>query len=260
MGTKNTFDMSKTISLKLKSRENMVAFIKRFTSIEKFILLELTPSFLICKSATPDHSTVKFSKMSMDSVLEGQLPQEQIRLPLADATKMLNVLKKFAPTDEIFIDILCETSRDKYLVGLQLTFRTDRLKIVMLAGDINLVTYISPDVLKGLIGAANASKQLDLPFKPEYFTEIMSLLEIDIAKDKLVFNIDTKGRFTASGSNFEAELDTVQAPDEDVEFKFKATQFFQVESDTSVFELGPNYVVIRSQESDTITIISNIQE
>jgi len=250
--------MAKTVSLKLKSRENLVSFLKRFLSIEKFILVEITQPYLICKCSTGDRSTVKYSKMGMDNVLEGTVPQE-IRLPIADASKVANILKKFGPADEIFLDIQVEEG-DEFLVGVQVTFRSDKLKIKMLAGDILLSRFIAPNVLKTIIKAGTDSKQIELPFKSEYFGEISSLLDIDIAKDKLKLRIDTAGRFTASGSNFEAELDTVSAPSEDVEFQFKAVQFVQVDPEISSFEIGPNFVVIRSKETDTITVMSNIEE
>lgn len=196
--------------------------------------------------------------MSMDNVFEGNV-QEEIRLPISDASKVSNILKKFGPADEIFLDIQVEEG-DGYLVGVQVTFRTDKLKIKMLAGDILLSRFISPDVLKNVVKNGSESKLIELPFKSEYFSEISSLLEIDIEKDKLSLQVDKKGRFTASGSNFEAELDTVTAPSEDVEFRFKATQFTQIDAEISSFEIGPNFVVIRSKETDTITVMSNIED
>jgi len=251
--------MAKTASFKLKSRENLVSFLKRFLSIEKFILVEITGSSIICKASTPDRSTLKYSKMGLDNVLEGNVPGE-IRLPIADAGKVSNILKRFQPADEIFIDVQYEDSDEGYLVGTQLTFRTDKLKIKMLAGDILLVRFIAPDVLKKVVRQGSDSKQIELPFKTDYFDEINSLLEIDIEKDKLQLHVDTAGKFTASGSNFDIELDTVTAPSDDVDFRMKTSQFAYVDPEISNFEIGPNYMVIRSKETETITVMSNIEE
>ena len=250
----------KTASFKLKSRENLVSFLKRFLSVEKFILLEINPKFIICKTNTADRSTLKFSKIAIDNVLEGTVPGE-IRVPIADAGKVANILKRFAPADEIFVDINYEESSDGYFIGHpNLTFKTDKLKIKMLCGDINLVKFISPDVLKKVIKAGSDAKQIEVTFTQAHFDEIHSLCEIDIEKDKLQFTVDTKGQFTVSGSNFDVDLDVLPAPDSEVKFRIKTSQFGYIDPEISTFEIGPNSMVIRSKESDTITVMSNIED
>lgn len=251
--------MAKIVTFKLKSRENLISFLKKFLPIEKFILVELTKANMVCKVSTPDRSTVKYSKIALDNVLDGSTPGD-IRIPMADASKVANILKKFAPADEIFIDVQYEEGHDDYLVATQLTFKTDKLKIKMVCGDILLSKFISPDVLKKIIRAGSDGKQIELPFKSEYFDEISSLCEIDIEKNRMKLRVDAAGKFMVAGSNFECELDIVPAPSEEVEFKMKINQLAYIDSELSSFEIGPNYLVIRSKDTDTITVMSNIED
>jgi len=252
--------MAKTVSLKLKSRDNLVAFLKRFTPLQKYLLLELTPKFLICKTNTDDRSTLKYSKLALDNILEGTIPGD-IRIPIADATKIEKLLKRFGSADEIFVDIAYEESSEGYFIAHPtITFKTDKLKIKLPCGDSSLVTFVSPDTLKHLVKAGSDSKEIDVPFKKEYFDEIQSLCDIDIEKEKLQFAVDTRGQFRVSGSNFDLDLDVLPAPANDVRFRIKTNQFEYIEPEISSFEIGPNYLVVRSKESDTITLMSNIED
>src|SRR3990172_9047270 len=82
-------------TFKIKSPNNFISFLKRFSSIEKSLLLELTPEFMIAKSHTPDRSTIKYSKMLMSEVLEGPVPADLVKIALLDINKVVNVFKHF---------------------------------------------------------------------------------------------------------------------------------------------------------------------
>ena len=253
--------MSKTkkqvATFKIKSPNNFISFLKRFSSIEKALLLELTPEFMIAKSHTPDRSTIKYSKLAMADVLEGPVPAELVKIALLDINKVVNVFKHFNEGDEIFMDVSLDEVNDE-MIAFNLKFYTKSLKITLTCADPIQFTYISSDSLKRIVKSVSDEKILEFPFPKEAFAKIKSLCEIDSKDELLKIKVTTEGELSFKSKSFDYHILNVPAGKE-ADMAFYNSQFSFIDQEVSVFHLSSNKLLVKSVYSDTIIIIGRIE-
>lgn len=250
--TKSTANVAK---FKLKSSINLITFLKRFSSLEKNLLLEMTRDNLLAKSYTGDKAIVKYSKLALGDVLEGDVPADLVKIAIFDISKVTNVFDHFSKADEISLDVKYEVISGEY-VATELLFHTKALRIKVECADLSLFTYIQPEMIKRIVKSAADDKVLDFPFPKDAFVKINSLCKIDYVKDFLTIKIhDNKIIF--KGKSFEYEVGTVQ-DQVDMDFAILNEHFSMIEQEISTFVLGPQKLLVKSQESDTLIIVGRV--
>lgn len=240
---------------KLKSSVNLINFLKRFSSIDKNLLIEITPDNIQAKSYTGDRSIIKYSKLAIGDVLEGEVPADLMKVAVFDITKIINVFNHFSDADEISVDIKYEVISNEY-VGTEILFYTKALRIKVDCADLSLITYINGEMIKRIVKAAMEDKIIDFPFAKDTFAKINSLCKIDTVKDFLTIKIQD-GQILFKGKSFEYEVGNVPKI-ADTSFAMFNEHFAMVESEISTFVLGSSKLVIKSQESDTLIIIGRV--
>jgi len=240
---------------KLKSYTNLISFLKRFSSMDKNLLLEITPDNILAKSYTEDRSIVKYSKLALIDVFEGTVPTELMKVAVFDIGKIINVFNHFSEADEISVDIKYETISNE-CVGTEIMFYNSSLKIKVECADLSLITHITNDMIKRIVKTAMEDKVIEFPFPKDAFTKIHSLCKIDAQKDFLNIKI-SDGRIIFKGKSFEYEVGNVPK-DTDINFAILNEHFSMVESEISTFVLGNTKLVVKSQESDTLIIIGRV--
>jgi hypothetical protein len=244
-------------TFKIKSPNNFISFLKKFSSIEKSLLLELTPKHLIAKSHTPDRSTIKYSKLAIEEVLDGTVPVELLKVALLDINKVVNVFKHFNEGDEIFLDISFDAINDD-TVAFSLKFYTKSLKITLTCADPIQFTYISADSLKRILKSVTDEKILDFPFPKEAFSKINSLCEIDSKEDLLKIKVTPEGKVQFKGKSFEYMLDVLDPKyvGQEADMAFYNNQFAFIDQEVSVFHISKNkMLVLDSNNNDARTTI-----
>lgn len=243
--------------LKIKSPANFVAFLKRFVDIADNILLEIHQDALKAKNFTADRSVVKYSKMPMIDVLEGNVPVDFIRVGVHNIKRLIKVFDHFPESDEIFLEVKFETVSDTYICS-QLLFKSESLKIKILTGDTNVgYNYISPDMLKRLIDSVTSEKVLDFPFPKDAFQRVASLCSMDKDDDFLTLAI-ADGNVNVKSKSFDYVVGDAPAG-ATVDFTFYNEHFGLIEPEVSTFVVGHNRMIVKSQESDTMLIVGRIE-
>lgn len=243
-------------TFKIKSPNNFISFLKRFSSIEKSLLLEITPEFMLAKSHTADRSTIKYSKLALSEVLEGSTPADLLKIALLDINKVVNVFKHFNDSDEIFLDVSFDTLGDD-TIAYSLKFYTKALKITLSCADPIQFTYISADALKRIIKTVTDEKVVEFPFPKEAFSKVKSLSEIDAKDELLKIKIASTGELFFKSKSFEYHISDVPAGIE-ADMAFYNNQFSFIDQEISSFHLSPNKMLVKSTESNTIIIIGRI--
>lgn len=257
MSTLTTKTKKQVATFKIKSPNNFISFLKRFSSIEKSLLLELTPEFMIAKSHTPDRSTIKYSKLAMTEVLEGAVPSDILKIALLDINKVVNIFRHFNEGDEIFLDVSHDTVGDD-TIAFNLKFYTKSLKITLTCADPIQFTYISAESLKRIVKSVMDEKIIDFPFPKEAFSKVKSLCEIDAKDELLKIKVSPEGELFFKSKSFEYHILDVPAGSE-ADMAFYNSQFSYIDQEVSSFLLSSNKLLVKSVDSGTIIIIGRIE-
>jgi hypothetical protein len=252
-----TATKNQVATFKIKSPNNLISFLKRFSPIEKSLLLELTPEHLIAKTHTPDRSTIKYSKLALTEVLDGTVPDKLLKIALLDINKVLNVFDHFNEGDEIFLDISYSTVNEE-TIAFSLKFYTNSLKITLTCADPIQFTYISAEALKRILKSVSDEKILEFAFPKESFSKINSLCKIDSKDDLLKINVNPEGKVLFKGKSFEYKLDVLDPKyvGQEAEMAFYNNQFAFIDQEASAFHISKNkMLVLSSDNSDTRTTI-----
>lgn len=245
-----------TTTFKIKSVNNFISFLKRFSSIEKSLLLEVTQQHLLAKSNTADRATVKYSKILINDVLEpkdGSFTADLLKIGIIDINKFCNAFKHFGEGDEIFFDVLTDTIDDE-LIGIEMRLHTGSLKITIPCQDVSLYTYITAEALKRIVKSVNDEKVLEFPFPKEVFSKVSSLCSMDAGDDHVRVKVINDGKVYMKGKSFEYHLLDVPTGT-DIELAFKNNQFGYIDQETSAFHLSPNRMLVKSADSDTLIVL-----
>lgn len=242
---------------KIKSPGNFISFLRRFSPLpEKALLLELTPDSIKAKGHTPDRAIIKYSKMALADVLEGTVPGDLVKIGIYDIGKVINIFKHFGEGDEVFLDLKYDDSGED-VIGTEMKFYTSNLKITMDCADISLITYISGEMLKRILTATKDGAILEFPFKREYFSKVNSLCGMDSATDSFHIMVNA-GVVRVKGKSFEYEIEK-SVKGSDIDFAFYNSHFGYIEQEQSMFHVGPDRMLVKSQESDTIIVVAKVE-
>jgi len=257
MSTTTTKTKKQVATFKIKSPNNFISFLKRFSGIEKSLLLELTPDNMLAKSHTPDRSTIKYSKISLSEVLDGQVPAALLKIAILDINKVVNVFRHFNEGDEIFLDISFDEVNDE-TIAFSMKFYTKALKITLTCADPIQFTHISSDALKRIVKSVADEKILEFPFPKAAFSKINSLCGIDSIDDLLKIKVTAEGEVFFKSKSFEYHILDVAAGKE-ADMAFYNNQFAFIDQEDSAFHLSQNKLLVKSTDSDTMIIIGRIE-
>lgn len=241
---------------KVKSPANLITFLKRFRDIDKDkgLLLEVHSDCIKAKAHTEDRSVVKYSKMPLVDVLEGDLPVDLIKIGIHDLKRVLDVFGNFGESDEIFLHIKYENVGGEY-IATEMLFKGPSLKIKILTADTATYTFISDEMFKKLIESVNGEKVLEFPFPKAAFAKVNTLCKLDDNKDFLTLRTEDSNMILAGKSFAYTVCDVVGA----VEFTFYNEHFKLIEQEISSIIIGHSRMLISSQESSTMIIVGRIE-
>ena len=253
-----TSTQTKVSTFKIKSVNNFISFLKRFSTVEKALLFELTPDNILAKSHTPDRSTIKYSKLQLNEVFDGTCPSDLLKIAILDINKVINVFKHFNQGDEIFLDIAYDDVNDE-TIAFSLKFYTKSLKITMSCADPITFTYVSGEALKRIIKSVADEKILEFPFTRSSFEKIESLCSIDSGDDLLKIKVSDQGKVVFKGKSFEYDImDTT--PGKEANTAFYNNQFKYIDQEDSIFHISQNKILVKSNDSDTYIVIGRTEK
>ena len=259
-----TLTKKKVATFKIKSPNNLITFLKRFSSIEKSLLLELVKKtdtkgdLMVAKSHTPDRSTIKYSKLPLELVLDGEVPAEILKIALLDINKVVNVFKHFNEGDEIFLDIAYDSINEE-TIAISLKFYTNTLKITLTCADPIQFTYISSESLRRILKSVQDEKTLEFPFQKESFSKTNSLCEIDSKDELLKIKVSAEGEVLFKSKSFEYHIQDVPAGIE-ADMSFYNSQFAFIDQEASIFHLSKNKLMVITADQNTIIILGRIEK
>jgi hypothetical protein len=247
--------MKNSISLQLSSSEDLLNFLKRFSSISSSLLIEIEDDYIKAKTHTPERSVVKSSKIELHRVFNDDASiEENVMFGLFSVEKMMKAFSHFGGGPFNFILNQEKTSDGQ--VGTEIHLKNESLNINFPCASLRLFTQIT-DAMMNKIADASASDVSFLLTK-EMQAKINSLSGID-SDQKLITLSIKNGNVTISGKSFNLNLTTVDNFDDELSISIYKNQFAYLDKEDSMVYLTEDRIIFHSVESDTKMIIGKAE-
>lgn len=244
------------LNLKVEKSQKFNDFLKRFSSIDNSLLMEIEDGVIKAKSYTPEKSVVKYSSIPLDEIFsEFSDINEPIKIGILNIDKLANSFKFFGEGEFEFILEYDKVGADN--AGTGITLKNNSLKIDFQCASLKLFTYITDDILQ-TITDTSASK-VDFLLPKEQQAKISSLFGIDSDYSKLSFN--KKGNeVLAEGKNFKLQIvDSGVDTKDDTELSVFKHHYAFLDREDSIVHIADEKLVFLSNESDTKMIIGEAE-
>jgi hypothetical protein len=242
--TKQTF--------KLHSTSNFGAYLKRFSSIEKSLLLEINDGKFIAKTHTPDKAVVKISSTDITEILDTDSSFKDVKIGLFAIDNFIQTFKHLGET-EVKFDIESEQVSNEE-IATQIKIYNKSLKFTFPGASPSLFKYIESSLAKKIIDTS--SSLISFRIDKDTLGKISSLCSIDSENDTVNIR-SSKGSLYISGKSFELELPGIN-PDKDISISFYKLHYGFVDKEDSEVHVLENKVIFKSMESDTTIVIGKV--
>lgn len=257
--------MAKNFEFKANDVTNFIAWLKKFSSINDSLLLEINSSGneFVAKSYNEERSVIKFSKLSFSDggleVTKSKKDDKRIKIGIHSITKLIKTLKHFSDKEFQFIfkyDTLIEDDNTESLSGQSMLMKNDELKVNIKCTPLNLFKYISDELFKDNI--ASVTEKFSFSISQEIIDKINSLIKLDADYKYIKFLAKDDGKIYAKSKSFEYALGDSKS-DSQEELEILKSQFEKVDVENYICQIGEDRLVFNSNDSETKTVISEVE-
>lgn len=238
---------------KIHSIQKLSSFMKKFSSIEKSLLFELSGDRIIAKTHTPDKSVVKIGSMLITDMMDLLTDKENVKIGLYAVDNFISAFKHF--TDgEVKIEIQGETVGTD-TVSTELKAFSKTLKISFPCASVSMFRYIDSALATKITDVSTAlySFRVDT----EILSKVSALASLDSDNDTLTIS-SKNSQVSFKGKSFELSLPGITTTvDSDISF-YKSHFSFLDKEDSEVF-VTDNKIIFKSLITDTQTVIGKVE-
>jgi len=226
---------------------------KKFSSIEKSLLFEITGDRLIAKTHTPDKSVVKIGSILITDIMDPIGETADVKIGLFAVDNFVASFKHFGEADakiEIKGDLVGGEN-----VATEMKATSKSLKIAFPCASVSMFRYIDSALASKIIDTS--SNLFSFRIDKDALSKVSALATLDSDNDTL--SISSKdGEVAFKGKSFEMTLPGVTS-ENDGEISFYKSHFnFIDKEDSEVFVLD-NKVIFKSLESDTQIVVGKVE-
>lgn len=246
----------KKLNLKVEKSQKFKDFLKRFSSIDNSLLVEIENGVIRAKSYTPEKSVVKYSSIPLDEIFsEYSDIKEPIRIGILNIDKLYSSFKFFGESEFEFI--LNYDKVDDINVGTEIILKNNSLKIDFQCASLKLFTYITDDILNKITNIDESKVDFLLP--KEQQAKISSLFGIDSDYSKITFIKKLKKIFV-QGKNFNLELvDDNDNDNNNIKLSVFKHHYAFLDREDTIVHIADEKLIFLSNESDTKMIIGEAE-
>jgi hypothetical protein len=240
-------------NFKLHSHQKMTGYMKKFSSIEKSLLFEVSGDRLIAKTHTPDKSVVKIGSILVTDVMDSVSNKEDVKVGLFSVDNFISSFKNFGD-DEVKLEISGETVGDD-VVATEMRALSKSLKISFPCASTSMFRYIDANLATKITDITSAlfSFRVD----KDLLGKVSSLASFDSDSDTL--SVASKGgEIFFKGKSFELSLPGVSSENEG-EISFYKSHFSFVDREDSEIFITDTKIIFKSLETDTVIVIGKVE-
>jgi len=259
--------MVSTIEFTAKNVKEFSLWLKRFSSIDNSLLLEIDEisKYFLAKVYNEERSKVKFSKIRFDEAglkVNPSKDPKKVKVGIFNISRLIKIMDQFDDNEFSLVvnydKIVGDTTE---FAGLNLLLKNKNLKINVECTSLNIFKYISEKLFTDVIAKVDkVVAKFDLSKDNIEKTNSLCALDTD---DKFLEVSKTKGNIYISGKTFELLiLDLNEEWDGKSKDKldiFKE-QFECVDVENYNVEMGEDRLVLKSEDSETITVLSVVEK
>jgi hypothetical protein len=254
------------MKLRITSIPNLITFLKRLKAVDKSVILELDKNSLFSKVHTPDKAVMKYSRVSISDVLEGDIDwkkvnDEKVKIGIIDVTRMMEAFKHFRPEEDVYIELKIE-ELDLQSIATEIKLSSPSLNIKIRCADLSLLSYVEDKILD----VVHSKEDYLVNFKiyQSDFTTIVSLCGLENNSEEILsFDIDSKTVY-AKGDSFKYKLNLgpseININDEKVSSNMYKNQLSYMEAETCQVYVHSNRIVLSSEQSSTSIAIGLVEK
>jgi len=240
-------------TFKLHSNGNFSAYLRRFSSIEKSLLLEVKDGKFIAKTHTPDKAVVKLSSTDLTEIFEaGKQQPNNVKIGLFAVDNFVQTFKHLGETSVKF-DVESEQVSGEE-TATEIKIYSKSLKFTFPGASPSLFKYIDADLAAKITDTKTA--KFSFRIDKDTLAKISSLCSIDSDNDGMTVTAKDGSAFF-SGKSFELELPGIDKKAAGSISFYKTHYAFVDKEDSEVFVLE-NKIIFKSTESDTIIVIGRV--
>jgi hypothetical protein len=249
--------MAEKITFKVKSASEFTNFLKRFSSIESTLLLEIENGYLKAKTHTPERSVVKSSKIDMSQIFDMESANatgQNVLFGIFSVDKLTDAFKHFSDTDVEFI-LKYENTADG-MIGTEVVLSSPSLKINFQCASLRLFTHITDEMMDRISNTESAP--INFVLTKEHQKRISSISTIDSDHKLLTLDVN-KGQVKVTGRSYDLSLMHIDQPTDDVSISIYKNQFGFLDREDAIAYLSGDRIVFSSIETETKTIIGKAE-
>ncbi len=255
--------MSKQLEFKAKDVKAFTSWLKRFSSIDGSLLLEIDNNLkeFLAKSYNEEKSVVKFSKINFENsgfnLITKDTPRERIKIGLYSIPQLIKTLDHFE--GEFSVIFKYEEVTDdggSNIAGTNILIKSDNLKVGFECSSLKIFKYIADDVFENVI--CNMEEIVGFELKKEDIAQIVSLSTLDKDLKNMEFLNKKTGHLYAKSKSFEYLLSISSKVD--ARLPFLKSQFEKIDIENYKVSIGEDRMVLTSIDEATKTVISMLEE
>lgn len=249
--------MAQETTYRVVSPSKFTSFLKKFSSIDPTLLVEIDNGEIKAKTHTSDRAVVKYSKMGLNEAFDFvDGVDEPIVFGLFNIEKFAGSFKHFG--SDQFDLIITHDKADNKNIGTVLTLKNRKLTIRFDCASYRLFTHITDDLFLTGIAGVNGDLQTEFDLDKNTFSSIASICGVDADHKLITFKSQGKV-MTAKGKAFDMNILESESI-ADSEISFYKSHFGFVDKENSNVKIADEKVVFNSAETDTITVIGKTDD
>lgn len=253
--------MAKVLEFKAKNNKSFSSWLKRFSTIDNSLLLEIDEvgKEFIAKTYNPEKSVVKFSRISFeDAGLElSSKPSldQRIKVGIFHIPRLIKSLDHFV-AEEFYLGFKYDEviGENAGFAGISILIKNSSLKMNLNCTPLHIFKYISDNLF--LTNIANIDPAVSFEFSSEKIEKINSLCNLDNEYKFIDFKAKDN-KLAVRGKTFEFKLADAQKNSNITIYK---EQFEKIDLENYNVDLSDDRIVFRSKDSRTITVTSMVEK
>ena len=258
------FQIMKQIEFTSKNVKPFTSWLKRFSSIDTSLLLEIDEkdSKFLAKSYDEQRSIVKYSEISFADAgfVVKKKEAKRIKAGIYNISRLMKIMDMYTNTEFSCVfnydEILSGENKDYAATSIKLLNKD--LKMTVECTSLNIFKYISDELFTGTIAAIDQVITFNL--SRELMNKVYTLCILD-NDDKYMSFFSKNSSVFVKGKSFEQLLytDAVEGNLEDTKLDISKEQFEKLDDENYVIAIGEDRMVFTSTDSITTSVISMVE-
>jgi len=254
---------TKIIEFTAKNVKVFSGWLKRFSLIDNSLLLEIDQlkSMFVAKSYNEERSVVKMSSIKFDDaglITKETKDPKRVKVGIFNILRLIKTMEQYGD-EEFTITIEFQelvNESDTQYAGEKILLKNNKLKMNLDCTSLNIFKYISDDLFIGTIASIDSLG--DFRLEKTIIEKINTLNNLDSDHKFMEFKFEDE-KVNVSGKSYElliTELKSIK----DTSLSIFKDQYAALDVENYLVALGEDRLIFKSNDSETITVISKAQD